>query len=194
VGCVTGMILPLRLETPAQVWFERSVGLGKGFASVRAHTGGPRVDALLPVATGRLGSGANMAFATSLLRDMGGFDPLLGAGTSCRGGDDLAAFFDVLVRGHAVVYEPGAVIWHDHHDDLKALRRAMDGYGVGLGAHLARCAIERPAASFGAVGRALLEMRRAAPTGARRLLSAAERRGVAIGAGRYLRARMGRGR
>ena len=75
---------------------------------------------------------------------MGGFDPALGAGTRARGGDDLAAFFEVLQRGHRLVYEPGAVVRHRHAREPEALERQVFGYGVGLTAYLTRCLVEHP--------------------------------------------------
>ena len=60
-----------------------------------------------------------MAFATDVLRDLGGFDPALGTGTAASGGDDLAAFFEVLAAGHALVYEPSAVVFHAHRRETR---------------------------------------------------------------------------
>jgi hypothetical protein len=86
-----------------------------------------------------------MAFSTAVLHEMGGFDPALGAGTGARGGDDLAAFFEVLLRGHRLVYEPAAMVRHSHLRESAALRRQVYGYGVGLTAYLTKCFIDRPA-------------------------------------------------
>jgi cellulose synthase/poly-beta-1,6-N-acetylglucosamine synthase-like glycosyltransferase len=35
VACVTGLILPMQLETPSQAWIEQFGGFGKGFESAR---------------------------------------------------------------------------------------------------------------------------------------------------------------
>lgn len=85
-----------------------------------------------------------MAFRADVLRDMGGFDTALGTGTIARGGDDIAAFFDVLVHGHVLVYEPGAIVRHRHRPDYESLRRQATAYGVGLGAYLAHVVVEHP--------------------------------------------------
>ena len=60
------------------------------------------------------------------------------------GGDDLAAFYDVVSAGHRLVYEPAAIVLHQHYRDYAALRRQTYGYGAGLGAHLTRCLIADP--------------------------------------------------
>jgi GT2 family glycosyltransferase len=146
VGCVTGLILPAALETPAQLLIELHGGFGKGFAPRIVDYGENRpADPLVPFTAGRLGSGANMAFDAALLRELGGFDPATGAGTFAHGGDDLSAFFRVVARGYRLVYQPGALIWHHHRRELAAVRTQAYGYGVGLGAYLASALVHEPA-------------------------------------------------
>ena len=94
-----------------------------------------------------------MAFAREALELLGGFDPALGAGTRAKGGDDLAAFFEVLQHGHALVYEPAAVVAHRHARDRAALPGQMYGYGVGLTAYLTKCVLDRPRLLPGALVR-----------------------------------------
>ncbi len=50
-----------------------------------------------------------MAFRTGVLRELGGFDEALGAGTRTAGGEDLDIFVQVLLAGHTLVYAPSAV-------------------------------------------------------------------------------------
>ena len=145
VACVTGMIAPLELETATQQIIETHAGFNKGFARrlfdpKHDHS----EDSLFPFAAGVFGSGANMAFDTAYLRSVGGFDDALGAGTIALGGDDLAAFYDVMAHGRQLVYEPAAIVAHRHHRDIPALQRQAYGYGAGLSAHLTRCLINDP--------------------------------------------------
>lgn len=145
VGCVTGMILARELETREQLWLEGYAGFNKGFKRRVFDLADHRPeDPLFPFSAGTLGSGANMAFSTAVLRAMGGFDPALGAGTRARGGDDLSAFFEILQRGHRLVYEPAAIVHHRHARDYESLRRQVYGYGVGLTAYLTKCVLDRP--------------------------------------------------
>jgi GT2 family glycosyltransferase len=144
VGCVTGLILPAQLDTPAQLLLERHGGFDKGFRLRVFDTGHHRPDdPLFPFTAGRLGSGANMAFDTEVLRRLGGFDPAIGIGTFARGGDDLAAFFRVVLN-HRLVYQPAAVVWHRHHREMAALRNQAFGYGVGVGAFLTSVLVHEP--------------------------------------------------
>jgi O-antigen biosynthesis protein len=204
VACVTGPILPLELETSAQLWAEAYWGLGKGFERRVFGRRGPLGERMYPYAAGVFGSGANMAFRTSVLRDLGGFDPALGTGRPAAGGDDLASFFDVVSAGHRLVYEPTALLRHRHRPDYRSLERQAYAYGSGLAAHLTRTVVEEP--------RRVLEVAVRAPQGlahvfgprspknARRpadfprALIRAERRGMALGGLAFMRDRRARGR
>lgn len=144
VGCVSGLILPAQLHTRAQLLLEQHGGFDKGFGLKVFDTDRNRPDdPLFPFTAGRLGSGANMAFNTEILRRLGGFDRAIGVGTIARGGDDLAAFFRVVLD-HRVVYQPAAIVWHRHHREMTALRNQAFGYGVGLGAFLTSVLVHEP--------------------------------------------------
>lgn len=146
VGCVTGLILPAELDTPAQTLLEEYGGFAKGFARRVFDPHEPRAHGrLFPYAVGSYGSGANMAFRAAYLGEAHGFDPALGPGTLARGGEDLAAFAGILLNGHSLVYEPGAIVRHFHGADYASLRRQIEGYGVGLGACLTKLVVDEPA-------------------------------------------------
>lgn len=146
VACVTGLIQPLELATPAQVWFEQFGGFGKGFIRRRFDLAENRSgDLLYPYAAGVFGSGANSAFRTDKLRHLGGFDEFLGTGTAACGGEDLDIFLSVLQSGHALVYEPAALIRHMHKQTIGELRRQMYDYGAGLGAMVTKRLVAQPA-------------------------------------------------
>jgi cellulose synthase/poly-beta-1,6-N-acetylglucosamine synthase-like glycosyltransferase len=135
VTCVTGAILPSELETEPQVWLEEFGGFHKGFRrEIFDATTHRRDMALYPYNAGLFGSGANMAFRTDAIRALGGFAVDLGAGTPAHGGEDLDIFQRTISAGSTLVYEPSALLWHDHRRSYEALRRQMFRYGVGLSA------------------------------------------------------------
>ncbi len=137
--CVSGLILPLELETDTQVTIEQFANYGKGLASRVYRLAEPPADQpLFPYTAGYLASGANMAFRRSDLRGLGGFDPSLGTGTIARGGEDLDICIRVLRAGKALAYEPRALVWHRHPDRPEQLRNRVFGYGIGLGAMLGK--------------------------------------------------------
>ncbi|WP_411072336.1 glycosyltransferase [Streptomyces sp. cmx-4-25] len=145
LGCVTGLILPARLATPAQVLLESHGGFAKGFAPRLYDPARPPADEpLFPFTAGGFGSGANMAFRADALRRAGGFDPATGTGTAARGGDDLYAFVAVLSAGFRLRYTPDALVWHHHRDTWQDLRNQAYGYGAGLTAYLTATLVRRP--------------------------------------------------
>ncbi|MEU3143933.1 MULTISPECIES: glycosyltransferase family 2 protein [unclassified Streptomyces] len=146
LGCATGLILPARLRTPAQVLLESHGGFAKGFTPTTYDPQDPpRDEPLFPFTAGRFGSGANMAFRTEVLRAVGGFDPATGAGTPARGGDDLYGFVRVLAQGHRLRYTPRALVWHHHRKTWADLETQAFGYGAGLTACLTAVLVNRPA-------------------------------------------------
>ncbi|MFD9025420.1 glycosyltransferase [Streptomyces parvulus] len=146
LGCATGLILPARLRTPAQVLLESHGGFAKGFVPRTYDPEHPPADEpLFPFTAGRFGSGANMAFRTAVLRTAGGFDPATGAGTPARGGDDLYGFVRVLAQGQRLRYTPRALVWHHHRETWRDLETQAYGYGAGLTAYLTAILVNRPA-------------------------------------------------
>lgn len=182
VDCVTGLIYPAELETAAQEAVE-SLSYGKGYEVLTFDLHEHRIDSpLFPYAAGAFGSGANMSFRTEALDRIGGFDPVLGAGARGAGGDDLAAFFDVINSGGTIVYEPSAMIYHFHDTGFERLKQQAYGYGVGLGAYLTRIIVQKP--------RRILEFIRLAPRGLSHFLrSGAAPESPGIPGGRTLSAR-----
>ncbi|WP_405854041.1 glycosyltransferase [Streptomyces sp. NBC_00090] len=145
LGCVTGLILPARLSTPAQILLESHGGFAKGFAPRLYDPAHPPADEpLFPFTAGSFGSGASMAFRTAALRRAGGFDPATGTGTPARGGDDLYAFVAVLSAGFRLRYTPEALVWHHHRETWQDLRNQAYGYGAGLTAYLTATLARRP--------------------------------------------------
>jgi GT2 family glycosyltransferase len=173
VGCVTGLIMPLAIETPAQALFERFAGFGKGLERRCFELADSGEDRLFPYAPGAFGSGANTALRKSLAERLGGFDVKLGTGTIARGGEDLDLYIRLLLAGEKIVYEPAALLYHEHPSDPQGLRRRAFDYGVGLTAMLAK-------QLFGGPRRPLL---RAAPAGISYLFDPRSRKNVSRGDG-----------
>jgi GT2 family glycosyltransferase len=144
VGCVTGMVLPARLDTPAQQCFEDLGGHCKGrdFQPVLFSRSGPQ-SPLFPLPC--FGVGANMAFRRAVLEEIGGFDVALGAGTPALAAEDTLALTMVLLAGHRIAYEPAALMRHHHRADLGGLGSQLEGYGVGLTAYYAALLRHQPA-------------------------------------------------
>jgi GT2 family glycosyltransferase len=145
VACVTGLILPLELESESQLLLEQFAGFGKGFEPKTYRLPEAREEnPLLPYAAGCLGSGASIVMWTTVARELGGFDPALGPATLARGGEDLDLLARVLRNGYALSYEPRAIVWHEHPGGSARLRHQVYSYGIGLGAMLGKQLIASP--------------------------------------------------
>lgn len=199
VACVTSLILPLELETQAQVWFEEFGGFNKGFTRrtfdrASRYTEMP----LYPFAAGRFGTGAGMAFTAAFLRSVGGFDPALGAGRKA-GGEDLAAFLQVIIKGYTLVYEPASLLYHLHRRGYAELCKQIYNYGIGPTAVLIKIVLEHPLILFELIAKVpyglffILSSR--SPKNRKRSkdfpkeLTALERKGMLCGPFAYVRSR-----
>ncbi len=138
VGCVTGLVLPLELQTPAQQRFELYCTNRRTFTRREFRT--PHTP---PAAAGVAGMGANMALRRELALTLGGFDPRLDAGTATCSGGDTDMFARVLDSGATIVYTPDALVWHRHRREETELRNCLFGYGVGLYAFLTKRIVEQ---------------------------------------------------
>ena len=127
VMCVTGLVMPLELETEAQEWFERYTPHGRGFK--RRIFDGAHCNPLIiyPV-----GVSASMALRKSSIDFIGLFDEALGAGTPAVGGEDSEMFARILRSGYRMVYEPRALSWHRHRRTWEELRNLLKSYGIGV--------------------------------------------------------------
>ncbi len=126
-GAVTGWGAAARLDSDAQLAFERLGGFSRGNRTRWFDTA-----SINPAAAGQTGAGANMTFRTDVLRALGGFPPELDAGTATASGGDIYVLGRVLAAGMRVVYDPSSMVWHDHRADTSELRRVMRGYGRGI--------------------------------------------------------------
>jgi GT2 family glycosyltransferase len=127
VMCVTGMTMPLELETKAQEAFEYYNSFGKGFHKKRFSFTRSN-----PLNAGNVGAGANMALRKTYLAETGLFDEALDSGTPTQSGGDHEFFARVLLAGYHIIYEPEAINWHRHRRTWKEAVNAIKGYGVGV--------------------------------------------------------------
>ena len=201
IACVTGLVVSASLSEPAEQYFDRRVWWASR-CTPRVFTAQrlPSDPSLYPYSAGMFGTGANFACRTSVLRALGGFDQALGAGSRTRGGEDLDMFVRLLSSGHALSYEPSAIVWHHHRADAGALRDQMHAYGAGLTAYLTKYLVDSrtrrellPRAAAGCLH--MLTLTRRAhnlqePAGLRQTgLTFAELRGMLTGPIAYMRER-----
>lgn len=144
VMCVTGMTLPVELESEAQIYFQRAGGLGRGFKRM-VYDGGSRN----PHDAWYAGAGVNTAVRRRLLSAVGPYDEALDMGTPVGGGGDTDLYRRILLQGYRIVYEPEALCWHRHRRTWADLRRQVRGYEAARFAVLTRSLLEGRLDAFG---------------------------------------------
>jgi len=149
VDCVSGVVVPSELRTPAQQLFERYGGHSKGRGFQAVTFDGVRMGKVSPLfPLPPFGVGANMSFRTSVLRELGCFDTALGAGTSTRAGEDTEMLTAVLLSGRRIAYRPTAVTRHCHRATYEELRLQLHGAGIGLTAYYTSMLVKHPTYAF----------------------------------------------
>jgi glycosyltransferase involved in cell wall biosynthesis len=128
---VTGGVSAFSLATDAQVQFEACAGFFKGWRAGPLDTS-ERPD--LPFDPS-IGVGCNMAFRRAALDAAGAFDDALDTGPPLAGGGDLDMLLRMAQLG-TVVYEPAAMVRHEHRATLDLLASQYHSWGVSWGAVL----------------------------------------------------------
>jgi|SRR5450756_979926 len=98
-----------RVFTPDDVRFSLQLiltNVGKVFAKHMKGNG---------LAPWNVGHGSSLSFRKIALEQLGGFDERRGAGAPLQSGEDIDVTYRVLKSGHCMVYEPLAVVRHNHH-------------------------------------------------------------------------------
>ena len=171
VVAVTGLTVPQKLDTPAEVAFELYGGFGKGFQQRLYDLDVHRGPGLLYPYTVGFGAGNNMAVVKEAVLALGGFDDALGPGTPTYADEDLDLLLRIVLAGHQVSYEPSAIVRHAHRSDWDGLKWQVFTYSAAMTAMLTKAATsDRRTASFFArqipkvLPKALVRGRRMAPT------------------------------
>ncbi|MBX7483646.1 glycosyltransferase family 2 protein [Qipengyuania qiaonensis] len=127
---VTGLVLPARLDTEAQLLFEQAWGFGRGFDRVDFGPAFWERTRRRGCPAWEIGAGASMGFRREVFEIVGYFDERLGAGQSgCS--DDSEFWYRILAAGFTCRYEPRAVIWHHHRLKMEGLSSQIYQYMRG---------------------------------------------------------------
>ena len=136
-AALTGLVLPWKLDTSAEIFFEKRGGFRRGF-DLRRYRRRLSGNLLYPAGAGVFGTGANMAFRRDALASLGGFDEALDTGRPLPGGGDLDIYFRVVEAGHPLIYAPAFLVRHEHRKDEAALRHQYYTWGLGLMAYVGK--------------------------------------------------------
>jgi GT2 family glycosyltransferase len=202
VACVTGLVQSAVLDNVAQLYFDQRQDWGSACERRIFDLAEHRHESPLYPYSNVFGAGANFAMTRAVLRELGGFDEALGAGTASGGGEDLDVFTRTVLAGHRLVYEPTAIVGHVHRADISDLAAQMLSYGSGATAALTALALRSWRARFEILARVAVGAFRIAAIGSRTKglteappgLIGQELRGMVRGPGLYLKARRDLGR
>lgn len=196
VACATGRVLPLELKTPAQAMFEERYSFDRGPEPMRFTVSDDHP--WYPIHPWHLGTGCNMAFRQHVFDEIGPFDEALDMGTPVGGGGDIDIFRRLLWAGFVAVYNPEALVYHQHRESMADLRRQFWGYGKALTALMTKTVLHQRHAAREAGSLLLHRFRIQGRRFARRLLKGkgtpvslivAESFGHLVGPVAYLRSR-----
>jgi GT2 family glycosyltransferase len=148
VAAVTGRVDPLALDTDGRRLFEANGGFARGDERIEL----PR-DARRPLHGMRapliawavsIGSGCSLAVRRDAALAIGCFDEHLDNGATLPGGGDHDLLWRLLQAGHSVVYEPGALAWHEHRTHTREAIAQIAGHQRALVAFLVKSARRAP--------------------------------------------------
>jgi len=127
---MTGLVLPMELETEAQEIFEQYWSFNRGYRVLEFDAA--YFQQLKPwgVPAWCVGAGANMAFRRKLFEQVGDFDERLDVGAAgCSGDSEM--WYRIMAAGGTCRYEPTAVVFHQHRRELESLKQQIFSYMRG---------------------------------------------------------------
>jgi glycosyltransferase involved in cell wall biosynthesis len=132
---VTGLVLPLSLETRTQYIFEKYWGFNRGYQPIEFDHGYFLANLPYGVPVWDIGAGANMAFRKEVFDLIGWFDERLDVGAAgCSG--DSEYWYRILAEGWNCLYNPTAIVFHQHRDKEADLSNQLFHYMRGQVASL----------------------------------------------------------
>jgi len=142
VAVCTGRVEPLGLNTPGERLFEANGGFSRGADRIVLpdHAHRPLHGRPVPLIAWAIsvGSGCSYAVRRDAALALGGFDEALDLGRPLPGGGDHDLLWRALRAGHAVVYEPRALAWHEHRTEAAEACDQIVGHQRAVVAFLAK--------------------------------------------------------
>jgi GT2 family glycosyltransferase len=145
VTCCTGRMLSYRNDDISTV-FEKYLSFDRGRTRLEVtsrdmsftrlfktalSTLSPRYLGKISAAPFSVGFGF-CSFRREVFRAVGLFDTHLGRGTPQMGADDVDMYYRILKSGRKIVYEPRAIIYHNHRHDSDELVRYAYSSGISV--------------------------------------------------------------
>ncbi|MGB4398118.1 MAG: glycosyltransferase [Daejeonella sp.] len=127
---VTGLVIPVSLNTKAQYLFEKDWGFNKGYLPQVFDQEYFKAHLNIGVPVWDIGAGANMAFRREIFDLVGWFDERLDVGASgCSG--DSEFWYRILAEGFKCSYYPQLYVFHQHRESMAMLKNQIFHYMRG---------------------------------------------------------------
>ncbi len=131
IGYVSGKVTLFQAESEAQKRWEKKGALNKGNEKLVFGKEFFEKFRLRGVPVNLCTAGSNHIMPRKVLEKIGFHDERFGPGAFVDGaGGDLDITYRVLKRGYTVIYDPKAVIGHEHPTTFPSLRNKMFSYGI----------------------------------------------------------------
>lgn len=131
IGYVSGKVVLYKAETQAQIRWEKKGALNKGDKRLELGREFFERFRLKGVPVNLCTVGANHIMPRKVLEEIGLHDQRFGPGAPIDGaGGDLDIPYKLLRKGYIVVYDPRALVGHEHPKSFSSLQRKMFAYGI----------------------------------------------------------------
>ncbi|WP_419802495.1 glycosyltransferase family 2 protein [Mucilaginibacter sp.] len=133
VHAMTGLVLASSLDTESQQIFEKHWAFNKGYIYKIYDNYFIKSNLKVGPKVWDIGAGANMAFRKAVLAKVNWFDERLDVGAAgCSGDSEI--WFRVLENNFNIQYNPQAVVYHEHRNELSKLHKQLFNYMRGFAA------------------------------------------------------------
>jgi GT2 family glycosyltransferase len=130
VAAMTGLIMAAELQSEAQCIFEKHWSFNRGYLDKMFEADFFQATFQKGPPVWKIGAGANMAFRKSVFEEVGYFDEMLDAGAAgCNGDSEM--WYRLLANGKAIHYNPRAIVFHTHRQEVEELKRQIFHYMRG---------------------------------------------------------------
>ncbi len=128
---MTGLVIAAQLETEAQQIFEKFWSFNRGYSEKTYDNSFFQITLGKGPPVWEIGAGANMAFRKKIFSEIGLFDERLDVGAAgCNGDSEM--WFRILAKGFSIRYNPRAVVFHQHRETKKGLKKQLYNYMRGF--------------------------------------------------------------
>ncbi|PZX50514.1 glycosyltransferase [Algoriphagus chordae] len=129
IDAMTGLVLASQIETESQFIFEKFWGFNRGYQDVCYNSDFIYKSDSIP-RVWEIGAGANMAFRKSAIESVNYFDDRLDVGAAgCSGDSEI--WFRILAKGMKMQYNPRAIVFHEHRQEINQLQKQLYNYMRG---------------------------------------------------------------